>query len=226
MSSTPILPFMPWQSGTNENSLPANDNSRRQQILEGLIISASTTAQPASPAEGDAYIIPASATGVQWSTFSQNDLTIYGSGTWTAYAPVNGIVVNIAGTLKRWNGTSYVDVSTGGAPDMSAVTALSIASGVVNVDCSLGDFFTLSLTEDITSITFSNLPDSGKGGTKAIRMRQDATGSRAVALPSSFKAIAGSDLAVQSSANAYTVLMITTFDQGTRWEYSMKAGAA
>jgi len=108
----------------------------------------------------------------------------------------------------------------------SGANALSIASGVVAIDCSLGDYFTLSLTANVTSITFSNLPASGVGRTIMIRLRQDATGGRTVALPSSFKAITGTDTSVQSAANAYTILAITTFDQGTRWEYSMKAGAA
>lgn len=112
------------------------------------------------------------------------------------------------------------------ASDRRTVTTLSIASGVVDIDCSLGDYFTLAITANVTSITFSNLPGSGKGASLAIRLQQDATGSRTVALPASFKAITGSDTAVQSAANARTVLMITTFDNGTRWEYSMKAGAA
>lgn len=108
----------------------------------------------------------------------------------------------------------------------NTVTALSIASGVVTIDYALGDYFTLSLTANVTSITFSNLPGSGKGASIAIRLRQDATGSRTVTLPASFKAITGSDTSVQSAANAYTVLHIETFDNGTRWEYTMKAGAA
>ena len=108
----------------------------------------------------------------------------------------------------------------------SDVTALSIASGVVNIDCNLGDYFTLALTANVTSITFSNLPPAGVGRTLMVRMKQDGTGSRTVALPSSFKAIVGSDTAVQSAANAYTIIALTSFDQGTRWEYSMKAGAA
>jgi hypothetical protein len=223
--STDILPFAVWQSGTNENSIPANDNALRSEILNGLIISDSTTAQPGSPADGDIYIIPAGATGSQWATFDENDLSIYHGGTWYAYAPVEGIVVNLAGVLTRWNGSSYVDAS-GGSAGRNSVTALSIATGVVDIDCSLGDYFTLSLTANVTSITFSNLPGSGKGAAIAVRIRQDGTGSRTVALPSSFKAISGSDTAVQSAANAYTILMLTTLDNGTRWEYSMKAGTA
>lgn len=108
----------------------------------------------------------------------------------------------------------------------SGVNSLSISAGVVAIDCSLGDYFTLSLTANVTSITFSNLPASGVGRTIMIRLRQDATGSRTVALPASFKAVTGSDTVVQATSNAYTILALSTFDQGTRWEYSMKGIAA
>jgi cell division protein FtsX len=47
----------------------------------------------------------------------------------------------------------------------SAVTALAIASGVVNINCALGDYFTLALNANVTSLTFSNLPASGTGRT-------------------------------------------------------------
>lgn len=115
--SDPILPFAVWQSGTNQNSIPANDNALRSEILNGLVISESTDAQPGSPARGDIYIMTGAASGTQWSTFDQYDLAIYdGAGTWHAYAPVEGIVVNVAGTLKRWNGSAYAGLSTGGVP--------------------------------------------------------------------------------------------------------------
>jgi hypothetical protein len=110
--SDPILPFAVWAPGTNQNSIPANDNALRSEILNGDVISESTTAQPGSPADGDIYIIPAAATGAQWSTFDQYDLTIYKSGTWYAFAPVEGIVVNVAGVLKRWTGAAYTTVTT------------------------------------------------------------------------------------------------------------------
>lgn len=89
--STPILPNAVWLSGTNENSIPANDNSLRAEILNGLVLSDVVTAQPVSPEDGDIYIIPSGATGSQWSTFTLDDLTIYRDGTWYAYAPVDGV---------------------------------------------------------------------------------------------------------------------------------------
>lgn len=111
--STPIFPPRPWQENTLQNDVPANDNSFRLWILNTLIISESTDAQPGSPAEGDTYIMTAAASGSQWAGFDEFDLAIYdGAGTWHAYAPTQGIVVNVAGALKRWSGSAYVAVAT------------------------------------------------------------------------------------------------------------------
>jgi len=223
--SEPIYPLDPWQQNTLDNSIPANTNWLRQEAINRRVLSKTTTAQPGSPADGDVYIIPAAATGTQWATFSQNDIAIYRDGTWYAYAPVAGIVANVSGTLEEYTtGGSWAAITTGGS--RNTVTALAIASGVVNIDCSLGDYFTLSLTANVTSITFSNLPGSGKGASLSILLQQDGTGGRTVALPSSFKAVSGTDTAVQSGANAYTRLHITTNSNGSRWGYSMKGEAA
>lgn len=115
--STPILPFAVWAPGTNQNSVPANDNSLRNQILNGLVISDSTDAQPGSPADGDIYIITGAATGTQWATFDEFDLAIFDSGTWYAYAPVEGIRVNIAGVLNAWDGAAYAPIAGGAGVD-------------------------------------------------------------------------------------------------------------
>lgn len=138
--STPILPFAVWESGTNQNSIPANDNSLRHQILNGLVISESTDAQPGSPDEGDIYIMTGSASGAQWSTFDEFDLAIYdGAGTWHAYAPVEGIVVNVAGTLKRWNGSAYVNVTSGGG-GVAPVVTVTGTSTTIDPDTDAGAY--------------------------------------------------------------------------------------
>lgn len=126
--STPILPFAVWHAGTNQNSIPANDNSLRNQILNGLVISESIDAQPGSPSDGDIYIITGSATGTQWATFDEFDLAIYDSGTWYAYAPVEGIVVNVAGSLKRWSGSAYADIGTSGSQQVTIITEASTST--------------------------------------------------------------------------------------------------
>jgi hypothetical protein len=143
----------------------------------------------------------------------------------TPLAGTEEVELDVGGLARKCTTQDIADLAAAGT-DRLTVTALSISSGVVNIDCALGDFFTLALTANVTSITFTNLPASGKGASLAIRMRQDGTGSRTVALPASFKATGGSDTAVQSAANAYTLLTLTTFDQGTRWEYAMQEIAA
>lgn len=150
--STPILPFAMWESGTNQNSVPANDNSLRNQILGGLIISDSTTAQPGSPADGDAYVIPAAATGTQWATFDEFDLAIFDSGTWYAFAPVEGIRVNIAGTLRAWDGAAYTAIS--GLPDApSDGTSYVRKDGAWVAETSGGGGTPPIVTESTTALT-------------------------------------------------------------------------
>lgn len=114
--STPILPFAVWGAGTNQNSIPANDNSLRHQILNGLVISDATTAQPGSPSDGDIYILAGTHTGSQWAGFNEDDLVIYSGGTWYAFAPSEGVVVNFFDSQKQWLGGSngWVEMSGGG----------------------------------------------------------------------------------------------------------------
>lgn len=148
-------------------------------------------------------------------------------------------IVDLSAATTPLGGTELVEIEQGGdsrrctvsdirgaATDRNVVTALTISSGAVNIDCALGDFFTLSLTANVTGITFTNLPASGRAVSLALRVRQDGTGGRTLALPASFRATTGSDTAVQSAANAWTLLTLTTFDQGTRWEYTMRGVAA
>lgn len=244
--SDPIFPLAVWQSGTNENSIPANDNALRMEAISRGAISKSTTAQPGSPSDGDVYVIPAAATGAQWATFDEDDIAIYRDGTWYAWAPVDGLQMVIAGTLEAWSsgwtpaGGGSADAVTydnsisglisedvqdaideiaaaiGGSPG-SALSALSILSGVVNIDCSLGDYFTLAMTANVTSVTFSNLPAAGYAQTIMIRATQDGTGNRTMTMPSSFDWASGTVGVLSTAANAVDVLALTTFNQGTNW---------
>lgn len=58
-----------------------------------------------------------------------------------------------------------------------------------------------------------------------LQITQGATGSRTLALPSSFHALGGSDTAIASAANAVTVLSAKSFDNGTTWRYAMQESA-
>lgn len=136
--SDPIFPLAVWQEGTLQNDVPANDNSLRLEATSRLVISDSTTAQPGSPSDGDVYIIPASATGSQWGTFTEGDVAIYRGGTWIAFEPVQGVVVNVAASLKAWDGSSWQLVAGGGASGDVTGPALSTDNAIPRFDGTTG----------------------------------------------------------------------------------------
>lgn len=106
----------------------------------------------------------------------------------------------------------------------SGITALAIATGTINIDCELGDYFTLALNANVGTMTFSNLPPAGMGRTLSITITQ-GSGGNTLALPSSFKFISGSDTTVQDAGAAVTKLFIETIDGGATWSCMMKGFA-
>lgn len=225
--STPILPFAPWLEGTNQNSIPANDNSLRSQILNGLVIGVAND-EAGSDSDGDIYIVGSSPSGA-FASFNEHDLTIFMSGTWYAYAPVDGIVVNQSGVLKRWNGSAYVDAASGGGggSDVVDVETPSNVAGTVTLDLDSKSKYAgeITLTANVTTLEFSNLPGSGKYAEYELHITQDGTGSHTFAIPASHKALGGSDTSIASAANAVTVLTASTVDNGTTWRYAMQESA-
>lgn len=106
-----------------------------------------------------------------------------------------------------------------------AVVAASSASGALTLDCSAAQNFTVTLTENITSVVLTGLEGAGFVTEIEVEFKQDGTGGFTVELPAEFKALGGSDTAVASAANAVTVLSAKTFDNGATWRYAMQESA-
>lgn len=97
-----------WESGTNQNSVPANNNALRFMVATRDGAADDVTAQPAftSPADdGKWYIIPAAATGTQWATFAEDSAAIFFGGAWYEFTPVEGDKVSVDGTLLIYSGS-------------------------------------------------------------------------------------------------------------------------
>ena len=66
-------------------------------LLKGSVLSASTTAEPGAPTDGDLYIVPASATGTDWAG-QDEDLAYYdgsasgGADAWVFFTPLEGMM--------------------------------------------------------------------------------------------------------------------------------------
>lgn len=110
MSESPILEY--WPEGIAAARIPANNNVRLlQALLLNPAISATTAAQPGSPAEGDVYILPAAPSGAMWSAFNESDVVIYYNATWTAYAPPEGLLKFVEDEGEEWQ---FIGDSSGG----------------------------------------------------------------------------------------------------------------
>ena len=214
--SDPIFPLAVWEEGTLQNDVPANDNSLRiEAILRGAL---SVANSPSVSVDGTVYIVGSAPTGA-FSTFDEDDLTIYYGGTWYAWAPVETLVVYIGDTPYQWDG-SWTDVSGGGGGSDRSTVSATATSGTVTVDYALGDYFTLGLTGNVTAWSFTNMPGSGKGASLMIRITQDST-PRTVAWPASFRWAGGAVPTVSTASGAVDVLAITTFDNGTTWRATL-----
>lgn len=113
---TSLLPFDEWVAGTLQNSVPANANALRSEALAANVISDAVTAQPSasSSADGDCYIIPAGATGTQWSTFAEGSLAYYRGGTWYEFTAFEGLLKVVAGEIQIYNGSAWEVYASGG----------------------------------------------------------------------------------------------------------------
>lgn len=96
-------------------------------LVQASVKSRTTTAPPGSPAEGDAYLVPASATGA-WASEDDN-LTVYDGSTWEFFAPGEGwqVIVHDEDLVAR-----YLSGAWGGFSAPSGATVAASANGAAS----------------------------------------------------------------------------------------------
>lgn len=179
--------FLPpdfWESGTTDNSIPANDNALRFHISQTNVNNA-TTAQPGSPVDGDTYIIQATHTGAQWATFTPKSVAVYWGGTWYEFLPHEGQRVSISGASYIY--TSSVWTAAGGGASTQGKQAIGVVAAAIRPSVSGGaaplaviasaanqpDIATLDF--DPTTIEYAQfaipMPKKWNAGTITVRFR-------------------------------------------------------
>jgi hypothetical protein len=79
------LPFL--AAGQAQKHVTVNETLLRLDALVQLSAkSAATTAQPASPSDGDIYLLPAGKTGATWGAMADGAIAYYRDGAWEALA--------------------------------------------------------------------------------------------------------------------------------------------
>lgn len=111
MSTSPRLGLSYVLPSQAQKHVSVNDSFRKLDALVQLVvISAETAAEPPTPAEGDAYIIPASASGPAWGAMGVGDIVVYQDGQWIAHSPRRGwrAYVESLGAPRVYDGVAWV----------------------------------------------------------------------------------------------------------------------
>lgn len=171
------------------------------------------TIPPGSPANGDVYLVGASATG-DWS--GHDDEVAFYDQIWRFVSPRTGVTLWLEDEERHYvyDGSAWQDNTV--FKDYSyAVATNAVSSTAATLDVTQGNVHELTLTDNCT-LTFSGA-GSDAAHEFALVLYQDATGSRSVTWPASVKWAGGSAPTLTSSANAIDWLAFLSIDGGATW---------
>lgn len=136
-----------------------------------------------------------------------------------------GLILQASGTKAlslRTNGVERLGIDSNGVSTFSAgaatTTSAIAAAATTTINCRNSNVFRISMGANITTLTVSNPAD---GQTINVRFIQDATGSRTVSWPTSFKWPGGASIALSTAANAVDLLVATYFSDTGFWLVSL-----
>ena len=117
MEQSPRLSLSYVAPNQAQKHVTVNESFRRlDALVQAVIRSRTETSEPASPVEGDAYVIPSGASGAAWSAYDEGDLAAFQDGAWARIAPFEGLRVWVADDdeLVIYDGAAWGVVSGGG----------------------------------------------------------------------------------------------------------------
>ena len=130
---------------------------------------------------------------------------------------VNFITITNGNQLKLASGRYNIKTFT------ESIGQATITSGTMFLDLNQGTVQDVTLTENVSSISFANVNSfAGLSSTVTLRTKQDGTGGRSVGF-TGIKFAGGTAPTVTSTANAEDIFVFTTFD-GSTW-YGFFSGA-
>lgn len=126
------LPYL--AVGQAQKHVTLNESLRRLDALVQLnVVSATTTAQPGSPGDGEVWIVPSGKSGAQWDSFADGSLGYYRDGAWEEISPREGWLAYVRDTDRLM-------VHTGAGWSVSALrSALELGTAAVKNTGTSGD---------------------------------------------------------------------------------------
>lgn len=175
----------------------------------------------AGPAAGDGWDVVASGGGTV-ITLPITSITGMGTGVQTflitpTSANLRSAVTDETGTGSLvFNTNPTIDGATFTGNAQTTSVAAASSAGTLSINCNDSNVFTVSMTENVSTLTLSNASD---GQTINVRFTQDATGGRTITWPASFKWAGGSAGSLSSGANEVDFLVATYI--GASWYASL-----
>ncbi len=126
------LPYLAPQQA--QKHVTVNESLRRLDALVQLrVASRSLAAEPAALGDGDAYIIPAGASGATWSGFQAGAIAVFQDGAWIEIAPEEGYFAYVAdeGAFARYSSGAWSAFS-GGASEMAPQFGVNTTADATN----------------------------------------------------------------------------------------------
>ena len=117
MSQSSRLQFPYLASGQAQKHVTVNESLLRLDALVQLSArSATTSAQPASPTDGDIYLLPDGKTGAAWDDFADGALAYWRDGIWEELTPQPGwrCLVEDEGALYAHHGGAWIRLAADG----------------------------------------------------------------------------------------------------------------
>ncbi|MEM7741299.1 MAG: DUF2793 domain-containing protein, partial [Pseudomonadota bacterium] len=106
------LPYL--AEAQSQKHVTVNEGLRRlDALVHASVESASTGAEPSSPSDGEAYILPAGATGTAWAGQGLDTIAARQDGAWVFIAPIAGLVVYVSDEngLRVYSGSGWMKLS-------------------------------------------------------------------------------------------------------------------
>lgn len=192
-------------------------------LVQAHVKSATTTAQPGSPADGDCYIIPSGATGAAWSG-KTNQIGRYSSvaAGWEFYVPKKGwrvYVEDVPGDYQ-YSGTAWAAAGSGGGGSVAWGGITGTLSSQTDLQAALdGKASTASLATVATTGAYSDLTGLPTLGTAAAAATTDfATAAQGATADAALQSVvAGTNVTIDVTDPQNPVINVSSGTASVAW---------
>lgn len=112
-----------------------------------------------------------------------------------------------------------------GGPVARQVVTLTSVAGVLTIDLSRGEYFQVTLTENITSVVVTGAP-AGFGASFMLWITQHASSAKSFAMPAAFDWDGGTIGAISTALGKTDILAGSTRNGGSSWDVSLSKARA